>query len=86
MTIAVPLCLVMSVPVTPLSLGLIHSPADHLLLVILLQVGPVDLHGQVVDPGPGQGAQVTRDHRHDPPDIRVEASERRTGLTSDCIQ
>ena len=82
MTIAIPLCLVMSVPVTPL----VHSPADHLLLVILLQVGPVDLHGQVVDPGPGQGAQVTRDHRHDPPDIRVEASERRTGLTSDCIQ
>ena len=32
-----------------------------------LWVGPVELHGQVVDPGPGQGAQVTRNDGHNPP-------------------
>ena len=66
-TIAVPLSLGMTIPVTSGRLGVVHSPPNHLLLVILLEVGPVDLHGQVVDPGPGQGSQVTRDDRDNPP-------------------
>ena len=68
--VAISLPLVLSVPVSSVRLGVIHSPPDHLLLVVLLQVGPVDLHGQVVEPGPGQGAQVTRDDRDDPPETR----------------
>ena len=66
--VAISLPLVLSVPVSSVRLGVIHSPPNHLLLVVLLQVGPVDLHGQVVEPGPGKGAQVTRDYRDDPPE------------------
>lgn len=68
--IAISLPLVLSIPVSSVRLGVIHSTSDHLLLVVLLQVGPVDLHGQVVEPGPGQGAQVTSDNRDDPPATR----------------
>ena len=67
MTIAVPLSLVVTIPVTSGRLGMVHSPPDHLLLVVLLEVGPVDLPSPVADPGPGQGAQVTRYDRDNPP-------------------
>ena len=66
-TIAIPLSLVVTIPVTSGRLGVVHSPPNHLLLVILLEVRPVDLHGQVVDPGPGQCTQMTRDNRDNPP-------------------
>ena len=41
-----------------------RSSSNHLL--VLLQ-GPVDLHGEVVDPGPGQSPDMTGDDWDDPP-------------------
>ena len=41
-----------------------RSSSNHLLLVLS---GPVDLHGEVVDPGPGQSPDMTGDDWDDPP-------------------
>ena len=48
-------------------LSCVLAPGGHAVVTLLLEVGPVDLHSQVVDPGPGQGSQVTRDDRDNPP-------------------
>ena len=48
-------------------LSCVLAPGGHAVVTLLLEVRPVDLHGQVVDPGPGQGSQVTRDNRDNPP-------------------
>ena len=48
-------------------LSCVLAPGGHAVVTLLLEVRPVDLHGQVVDPGPGQCTQVTRDDRDNPP-------------------
>ena len=52
--------------VSPVLCSVLTS-GGHAVVALLVQVGPVDLHGQEVDPGPGQGAQVTRHHWDNPP-------------------
>ena len=52
-------------PTTTVPLHPARSSSNHLLLLLLQ--GPVDLHGEVVDPGPGQSPDMTGDDWDDPP-------------------